>query len=279
MKTMRKQGLRWVVAAFVACLVVAPAQAVQVFVDNFANDVVYDADAVPGIWQVRKGSYGRTSFVSATEANGFLTIETNDRYGGGIATYSSPDFDFFARPLKFTIEGLSLSGTGHPSYQGVRIGVTPNGGNPFQRVNQLELAFNGNRHFTLMAFRNAQLNYLVNLDYSLPVIPERIELVLDATRYGCGAGGRGDRQSFGGRSLPVRPHAEGVVRAPQPGRPATVMRPMQMEPVRMARRVSTSDPTASMAANISFRLPATVISSTGWRISPFSTQKPAAPRE
>ncbi len=183
MKTMRKQGLRWVAAAFVACLVAAPAHALQVFVDNFANDVVYDADTVPGIWQIRKGSYGRTSFVRASEANGFLTIETNDRYGGGVSTYNSPDFDFFARPLKFTIDGLTLSGTGHPSYQGVRIGLTPNGSNPFQRVNQLELAFNGNRHFTLMAFRNAQLNYLVNLDYNLPVIPERIELVLDATRY------------------------------------------------------------------------------------------------
>ena len=34
-----------------------------------------------------------------------------------------------------------------------------------------------------------------------------------------------------------------------------------------------------MCWNISLRLPATVISSTGYWISPFSTQKPAAPRE
>ena len=40
-----------------------------------------------------------------------------------------------------------------------------------------------------------------------------------------------------------------------------------------------SRPTAAMPRNISFRLPAMVISSTGKRISPPSTQKPAAPRE
>ncbi len=159
------------------------AQAVQVFVDNFANDVVQDADTVPGIWQVRKGAYGISSFVQATEANGIVTLETNDRYGGGIVTTTSPDFDFFARPLKFTIDGLTVSGTGHPSYQSVRFGVTPNGNNPFQRVNQLELSFTGNRHFTFMAYKNAQLNYLINFNYSLPEIPTRIELVLDATRY------------------------------------------------------------------------------------------------
>ena len=36
---------------------------------------------------------------------------------------------------------------------------------------------------------------------------------------------------------------------------------------------------ATMFLNMSLRLPATVISCTGWEISPFSTQNPAAPRE
>ncbi len=178
-----KRSVSGLLLLSVACLGWGSAQAVELFVDNFANDVVTDADVVPGVWQIRRGSFTRTSFVNVTEANGFLTIETNDRYGGGVSTYNSPDFNFFVRPIKFTIEGLNLSGTGHPSYQGVRFGVTPNGALPFQRVNQLELAFNGNRHFTFMAFRNAQLDYLVNMDYNLPVLPDRIELVLDATRY------------------------------------------------------------------------------------------------
>jgi hypothetical protein len=61
--------------------------------------------------------------------------------------------------------------------------------------------------------------------------------------------------------------------------PAIVMRSINTEPVRVLLRVSTSLPTSTMPMNMSRRLPATVISSTGYWISPCSTQKPAAPRE
>ena len=45
--------------------------------------------------------------------------------------------------------------------------------------------------------------------------------------------------------------------------PATVIRPTRIEPVRTCERGSTSLPTASIAANMSFRLPAMVMPSTG----------------
>jgi len=61
--------------------------------------------------------------------------------------------------------------------------------------------------------------------------------------------------------------------------PATVIDSIRIEPVRMLPRMSTSLPTATRPRNMSFRLPATVISSTGYWMTPFSTQKPAAPRE
>src|SRR5690606_10219820 len=61
--------------------------------------------------------------------------------------------------------------------------------------------------------------------------------------------------------------------------PATVIAPTRIEPVRMCGRGSTSLPTASIAWNIPRRLPAMVIPSTGWTISPPRTRNPAAPRE
>ena len=61
--------------------------------------------------------------------------------------------------------------------------------------------------------------------------------------------------------------------------PARVILPISQEPLWMLPRRSTSLPTARRSANIWRRLPAMVISSTGKAISPFSTQKPLAPRE
>ncbi len=61
--------------------------------------------------------------------------------------------------------------------------------------------------------------------------------------------------------------------------PAIVMRSMSQEPVRVLPGKSQSLPTATSPANIFLRLPAMVISSTGYWISPRSTQKPDAPRE
>ena len=61
--------------------------------------------------------------------------------------------------------------------------------------------------------------------------------------------------------------------------PARVMDSIRIEPVRMLPLGSTSLPTATSPRNMSLRLPAMVISSTGYWITPFSTQKPAAPRE
>ncbi len=61
--------------------------------------------------------------------------------------------------------------------------------------------------------------------------------------------------------------------------PAMVMVSISQEPVRVLPGKSQSLPTATRPANMRLRLPAMVISSTGYWISPFSTQKPAAPRE
>lgn len=61
--------------------------------------------------------------------------------------------------------------------------------------------------------------------------------------------------------------------------PAIVMRSTRTEPTCFEPRTSMSLPMAAIPRNISPRLPAMVISSTGWMISPFSTQYPAAPRE
>jgi hypothetical protein len=44
-------------------------------------------------------------------------------------------------------------------------------------------------------------------------------------------------------------------------------------------RTTWSVPTPAMFLNMSRKLPAIVISSTGYRISPFYTQNPLAPRE
>lgn len=51
--------------------------------------------------------------------------------------------------------------------------------------------------------------------------------------------------------------------SPQTQFPATVMRSMRMEPTWREPRVSTSLPMATMPLNMSLRLPAMVISSTG----------------
>ena len=61
--------------------------------------------------------------------------------------------------------------------------------------------------------------------------------------------------------------------------PAIVAESISQDPVRMLPRHSSSLPTATRPENIALRLPATVISSTGYWICPSSTQKPAAPRE
>lgn len=61
--------------------------------------------------------------------------------------------------------------------------------------------------------------------------------------------------------------------------PATFIDSIKIEPVWIWERVSISLPTATICCNICLRLPAMVISETGYLISPFSTQKPAAPRE
>lgn len=54
--------------------------------------------------------------------------------------------------------------------------------------------------------------------------------------------------------------------------PATTIFSIRMEPVCLVPRTSTSLPTATICASISFILPAMVISSTGYWITPFSTQ-------
>ncbi len=54
--------------------------------------------------------------------------------------------------------------------------------------------------------------------------------------------------------------------------PAMVMSSTRIEPLRREPRTTVSRPTAAMPRNMSLRLPAMVISSTGYAISPFSTQ-------
>lgn len=61
--------------------------------------------------------------------------------------------------------------------------------------------------------------------------------------------------------------------------PAIVIGASSIEPQRTLPRRSMSLPIICSVSNIVFRLPAMVISSTGCTGSPFSTQKPAAPRE
>ena len=61
--------------------------------------------------------------------------------------------------------------------------------------------------------------------------------------------------------------------------PAIVISSMSTEPQRTLPRNSVSLPTCRRPENMSRKLPAMVISSTGWTISPLATQNPAAPRE
>src|SRR5436189_1099635 len=61
--------------------------------------------------------------------------------------------------------------------------------------------------------------------------------------------------------------------------PAIVMRSINIEPHCLEPRVTISLPIATTLRNMSLRLPAIVISCTAYAISPFSIQKPAAPRE
>ena len=61
--------------------------------------------------------------------------------------------------------------------------------------------------------------------------------------------------------------------------PAMVICSISIEPHWIAPRRSRSSPSATMPWYISRRLPATVISWTGRSMTPFSTQKPEAPRE
>ena len=81
-----------------------------------------------------------------------------------------------------------------------------------------------------------------------------------------------------GRCAPIYPTRHGVT-PPGDQLPARVMDSIRIEPVRMLPFRSTSLPTATSPRNMSLRLPAMVISSTGYWIAPFSTQNPAAPRE
>ena len=83
------------------------------------------------------------------------------------------------------------------------------------------------------------------------------------------SGGAGDASSGGLAQLIAE--AQAAVRRP-PQWPAMVIRSISMEPHSREPRASTSRPTAVMERNMSRRLPAMVISSTGWRISPPSTQ-------
>ncbi|CAD6552252.1 hypothetical protein LMG24235_05064 [Paraburkholderia sabiae] len=61
--------------------------------------------------------------------------------------------------------------------------------------------------------------------------------------------------------------------------PATVIRSIKTEPVCLVPRTIVSAPIATTCRNISCNVLATVISSTGYWIFPFSTQNPDAPRE
>ena len=64
-----------------------------------------------------------------------------------------------------------------------------------------------------------------------------------------------------------------------PHSPAIVISSRSTEPQRTLPRSSVSLPTCRSLENMSRRFPAIVISSTGWAISPWATQNPAAPRE
>ena len=88
---------------------------------------------------------------------------------------------------------------------------------------------------------------------------------------------RGTRAPHREHRTPRTPRTGPSVGAPQ--FPAIVICSTRMDPMRMAPRASTSAPTSRMPRNMSARFPAMVISSTGYAISPPSTQKPAAPRE
>ena len=92
---------------------------------------------------------------------------------------------------------------------------------------------------------------------------------------------RGEQLAFTKRSARIIPiiHTPLFIGVPAGQLPAIVICSIRSDPVRMAPRVSTSAPTSRIPRNMSARLPAMVISSTGYAISPPSTQKPAAPRE
>src|SRR5208282_905338 len=61
--------------------------------------------------------------------------------------------------------------------------------------------------------------------------------------------------------------------------PAMVIFEIISEPHCLEPRLTTSLPMAAMSRYIFFKLPAIVISCTGYAIAPFSIQNPAAPRE
>ena len=61
--------------------------------------------------------------------------------------------------------------------------------------------------------------------------------------------------------------------------PATIIFSIRIDPVWILPRRSTSLPTCTILRYMSARLPATVISSTGYWICPCSIHNPAAPRE
>ena len=105
---------------------------------------------------------------------------------------------------------------------------------------------------------------------------------------GAGTGGRVRPRPGGalarlGDRVPPTPHRERPagrgLRVTVRQLPAIVICSTRMDPVRMPPRASTSAPTSRIPRNMSARFPAMVISSTGYAISPPSTQKPAAPRE
>ena len=86
-------------------------------------------------------------------------------------------------------------------------------------------------------------------------------------------GGQRNASSARGRPVPGRP------RPCLAHSPAIVISSTSTEPQRTLPRSSVSRPTWRSPANMSRRLPAMVISSTGWAIFPPATQNPAAPRE
>ena len=80
----------------------------------------------------------------------------------------------------------------------------------------------------------------------------------------------------GGAGMQCSPGRAGT---PEDQFPAIVICSIRIDPVRMDPCESTSEPTSRIPRNMSARFPAIVISSTGYAISPPSTQNPAAPRE